>query len=96
MTTSDICRELGLVFDRMNWPRNTKIWGDPSRPDNIEEMNRAGFNVEGAVNDITYGIDVVKTKPLVIQRGVEGPHPARSEDGVGRCKERRVHWKAGR
>lgn len=66
MTTSDICRELGLVFDRMNWPRNTKIWGDPSRPDNIEEMNRAGFNVEGAVNDITYGIDVVKTKPLVI------------------------------
>mgnify|MGYP002408813539 CR=1 FL=1 len=66
LTISDIAAQLEYIFTRNRWSRKVKIWADPSRPDNIEELKRAGWDVEGAVNDIQYGIDIVKSKPVVV------------------------------
>lgn len=46
-----------------------KIWADPSRPDLIETMKRAGLTVEGANNDILAGIMAVSHKLNVKRDG---------------------------
>ncbi|OPX65642.1 MAG: Phage terminase large subunit [Methanomassiliicoccales archaeon PtaB.Bin215] len=66
MTSSDIIMRINQLFKEWGWPRNLRFFCDPSRPDNIEELRRAGINAIGAVNDINYGIDVVKQKHLII------------------------------
>lgn len=66
LTISDIAAQLGVIYARHNWPRSVKVFADPSRPDNIEELCRHGYNVKKAVNDICYGIDIVKQMPETI------------------------------
>ena len=66
LTITDIIRELGAIFQHNHWPRTIRIFCDPSRPDNIEELKRAGYNALPAVNDINFGIDIIKSKHTII------------------------------
>lgn len=66
LTISDIAAQLNIIYSRHHWPRNIKVFADPSRPDNIEELGRYGYNLDKAINDIAYGIDIIKTKPEIV------------------------------
>jgi len=58
-TTADLISEmkkLGLG--------NVEIYGDAARPDTIEEMCQAGFNVFSAEKPVKDGINAVKSRPL--------------------------------
>ncbi len=59
MTTSDLItrmRSLGLG--------SATIWCDAARPDTIEEIYQAGFNVKPADKSVKDGINAVKSRPL--------------------------------
>lgn len=49
--------------------RNKEIYADPARPDIIEEIKRAGFNIHAANNEVFDGIQKVKSMPLRICEG---------------------------
>ena len=43
-------------------PRGHVWWADPSAPESIVELRRAGHKVRGAVNDIEIGVNAVNTR----------------------------------
>jgi phage terminase large subunit len=49
--------------------RNKEIYADPARPDIIDEIKRAGFNIHAANNEVFDGIQKVKSMPLRICDG---------------------------
>lgn len=82
MTVSDIARRLNEIFSQNKWPKDkVRIFCDPSRPDNMEELRRAGFNIpDKTINDICYGIDIVKGKKEII-----------SEESIDLVREKRIY-----
>lgn len=46
--------------------RNKEVFADPARPDMIEEIRKAGFNIFPANNEVFDGIQKVKSMPLRI------------------------------
>lgn len=48
--------------------RNTMIYADGARPDAIEEIRRAGFNIIGADKSVISGINKVKSEKIVITK----------------------------
>ncbi len=61
MTTSDLIERLGH-FDRGD------IYADSARPDQIEEIFRAGYNIYPANKSVQTGIDVCKRQPIHITK----------------------------
>jgi phage terminase large subunit len=49
--------------------KKDKIYADPARPDLIQELKNAGYNVEPAYNSVYEGILRVRSKPLYIVSG---------------------------
>lgn len=50
LTTADLIKEMGTVI-MPDW-RKRPIYADPSEPDRIEEIHRAGFNIKPADNAV--------------------------------------------
>lgn len=64
LTTADLItrmRALGLA-------KSKQIWADAARPDTIEELSQAGFNIKPADKSVKDGINSVKSKPLKLYR----------------------------
>lgn len=65
MLNSDIIREMTLV----NVDPKIKIWADSAEPKTIEEIKKAGFNVEAVKkgpDSITFGISVLQQYEILI------------------------------
>ncbi len=66
----EVIHERGLtnadLIERMTHLERADVYADPARPDNNEELKRAGWNVIAANNDVQIGLDVVKRSPLFI------------------------------
>lgn len=65
MTTQDLIDEMKIL----GIGRNKEIYADPARPDIIEEIKKAGFNIHPANNEVFDGIQKVKSMPLRICQG---------------------------
>lgn len=61
ITTSDLLR---MMEGKVN--KRTMIHVDSARPDVITELQRAGYLAKGAIKSVTAGINVVKSRGLVI------------------------------
>jgi len=44
------------------------IWADPARPEIIEDIRRAGFNIRGADKSVKDGINVVKSSKIKVDK----------------------------
>lgn len=67
MTIGDLIKEM----KELNLGKK-KIYADPARADMIEDLRRAGFNVEKADKDIKNGIDFVKRNNLYVTKRSKG------------------------
>jgi phage terminase large subunit len=65
MNTQDLIDEMKIL----GIGRGKEIYADPARPDIIEEIKRAGFNIHPANNEVFDGIQKVKSMPLRICEG---------------------------
>jgi len=68
MTIGDLIQEM----KELNIGRNKKIYADHAAPDKIEDLLRAGFNVEKADKDVKNGIDFVKRNGLYVTKNSDG------------------------
>lgn len=68
LTISDLIQ----LMKNLGITRNKRIYADSARPDYIEDLNRAGFNVTMADKAVADGIDFVKTRQLYITRESAG------------------------
>jgi phage terminase large subunit len=70
LTTADLIEKLKTfpeLYDaKKSQATNAKIIGDSAEPKTIEEIKRAGFNIEGAYKNVKDTVDFVKSKPLRI------------------------------
>ncbi len=84
MTPVDIVNRIASLIDASKWTKQIRIFCDPSRPENIELLNRAGLpNAQKAINDIQYGIGLVKDRPIIV-----------SDESIDTIKElRNYRWK---
>jgi len=64
LTSSDIVRE----FDNLRVDKKSYIYSDYARPEIIEELRRAGYNMKEAVKDVKQGIDAVKTRKIMVHK----------------------------
>jgi phage terminase large subunit len=62
LTISDFIQKLKLL----NIEKNKLIIADSARPELIEEVRRAGYNIVGAIKEVKEGIDSVKSCELFI------------------------------
>ena len=74
LTTPDIIKRLEVLLPN----KRVSIFGDPARPEVIEDIRRAGYNIRGASNSVLEGIKAVKTKKLRIT--------AKSVNGIREAK----------
>lgn len=65
MHTQDLLDEMKIL----GIGRTKEIYADPARPDLIEEIRRAGYNIHPANNEVFDGIQKVKSMPLRICEG---------------------------
>ena len=61
MTNSDL-------IEKLTHEDRADIYADPSRPDSIEEISRAGHNIYPANKDVKTGLDVVRRQRLYITK----------------------------
>lgn len=70
LTTADLIEQLKTfpeLYDAEKCePTKARIIGDSAEPKTIEEIKRAGFNIEAAYKNVKDTIDFVKSKPLRI------------------------------
>jgi len=64
LTIPDLISEM----KRLNISKTDTIWADAARPDAIEEIRRAGYNIRSANKDVLGGINKMKSEPLYIDR----------------------------
>lgn len=64
LTTADLITRMRAL----NLPKSKQIWADAARPDTIEELSQAGFNIKPADKSVKDGINAVKSKPLKLYR----------------------------
>lgn len=64
LTSSDIIDEM----NKMGIDKRKYIYADYARPEIIEDMRRAGYNMKEAVKDVKPGIDSVKTTKVYINK----------------------------
>jgi phage terminase large subunit len=79
LTTPELIEQLKVLIPN----RREVIYADPARPEIIEDIRRAGFNIKEAAKAVKAGIDEVKSKPLFV-----------TADSVDLIKELRAYkWK---
>ncbi len=67
MTPPEVVNAVSTVINASNWTNHVPILCDPSRPENIELLKRAGFSMaDKANNDIGFGIGMVKDKQIIV------------------------------
>ncbi len=66
------------LIEKLSHLEKGDIWADPSRPDSIQELYNAGYNVYPANNDVFQGINLCRRKPIYI-----------TEESVNAIKEAR-------
>lgn len=64
LTTADLINRMRSL----NLNKSKQIWADAARPDTIEELSQAGFNIKPADKSVKDGINSVKSKPLKLYR----------------------------
>lgn len=64
LTTADLITRMRAL----NLAKSKQIWADAARPDTIEELSQAGFNIKPADKSVKDGINSVKSKPLKLYR----------------------------
>jgi phage terminase large subunit len=64
LTNSDLIEEM----ERLRISKIDKIWADAARPDAIEDLRRAGFNVHPANKDVGGGIDLMKRSKIFVSK----------------------------
>ena len=64
LTTDDLIKRM----NKLGVSKEKIIWADPSAPEMIEQLIRAGYNVRKANNAVNKGIDAVKSHKLYITR----------------------------
>jgi phage terminase large subunit len=73
LTTADLIEQLKtfpeLYDGEKKRPTVAKIIGDSAEPKTIEEIQRAGFQIEGAYKNVKDTVDFVKSKPLRVHSG---------------------------
>lgn len=72
LTTSDLIEQLKTFPELYNAekkePTRALLIGDSAEPKTIEEISRAGFNIEPAYKNVKDTVDFVKSKPLRIHK----------------------------
>jgi len=66
LTATDLIQEMQKRMPPPDIRRKQPIYADPTRPEEIEELKKAGFYVKPAVRSIVPGIDSVKRYRLHI------------------------------
>lgn len=83
LTSSDLIRTMQERMPSPEIRRKQPIYADPSRPEEIEEIRKAGFYIKPAIRSVGPGIDAVKKFHLNIK-----------SDGLNTIKEFRAYsWK---
>lgn len=67
-----ITSELINRMKTLELKRDVVIWADSARPDAIDEIKQAGFNIEQADKSVKDGINAVKAKTLKLYRSPNG------------------------
>jgi phage terminase large subunit len=55
-----------MLIEKLSHLDKGDIWADPSRPDSIQELCNAGYNVYPANNDVFQGINLCRRKPIFV------------------------------
>jgi len=65
-----VVHERGLtnsgLIERLSHLERGTIYADPARPDNIKEINDAGYDCIAANNEVQLGLDLIKRSPFFI------------------------------
>jgi phage terminase large subunit len=64
LTSGDLIKEL----NELNIGFVKEIYADPARPEIIEDMRRAGYNVKGAKKEVKEGIDFLKSNAIYLHK----------------------------
>jgi len=64
LTTYDIIEQL----TKFKITKKEPIYADPSAPEKIEIIHKAGFNIHPAVNSVSAGIDTIKSKKIFTRK----------------------------
>ena len=64
LTSGDIIQ----LFNSMNIDKKKYIYADYSRPEIIQDLRRAGYNMKEAVKEVKPGIDTVKSNKIYIHK----------------------------
>ena len=70
-------------FDELEVDKDAPMYGDPSRSDLVDIVERGGYNIFGADNDVKAGISLVQTKTPYIHTG--------SQAGQDYLKQRKAY-----
>ncbi len=82
LTSYDIIREM----DNLNVDKNKYIYADYSRPEIIQELRRAGYNMREAIKEVKAGIDSVKMCEIYVR-----------EDSINIWREYKMYnWKTNK
>jgi len=82
LTSTDIIREL----EQLNIDKRKYIYADYARPEIIEDLRRAGYNMKDSNKEVKAGIDSVKTTLIHLHK-----------DSINTWKEYRMYsWKTNR
>jgi phage terminase large subunit len=68
LTTSELIEKIKDQLKIEGLPTSTTIVADYSRPEIIEDLNRAGLNCVNAIKNVKEGIDAVKSKVLMVHQ----------------------------
>ena len=68
LTTPELIEKIKSILQIEGLPTSTTIACDYSRPEIIEDLNRAGLNCVNAIKNVKEGIDAVKSKVLMVHQ----------------------------
>jgi len=68
LTTPELIEKIKEQLIKEGLPTSTTIACDYSRPEIIEDLNRAGLNCVNAIKNVKEGIDAVKSKVLMVHQ----------------------------